>query len=112
MRALLLFMIVPVVWTLAWVLLRLIFVERLRAAKQRGTVVEGTWRDPESPTPVSGTGEKGPLCGRRTLHLLLRTFGAEEGCRHCAAIAAARRESERRAAVEEAERQISLRDRG
>ncbi len=105
-----LFMVVPVVWMLAWILLRLILVERLRA-RRRGTVIEGTWKDLDEPPPTPAAGINEPLCGQKTLHVLLRAFGAEESCRRCAAEAEARREREQRAAVEEAERQISRRDR-
>ena len=112
MRALLLLAVVPLMWTLFWVVLRLVVSSRIPSKGRTGTVVEGRWRDPDEPVPIKTVAGR-PPCGRGALHGFLRFFRSEDGCKHCAEVVESRASEENEAAVREAERQISRsRDKG
>lgn len=113
---LLLLLLLPMVLSLFWLVIRQYVAMRLHERAERARTIDAKVTDGRSFPP----GERGEAatddapsagrpggskakCGRHNVHLFLRLVGSEASCRHCAAIEDAERDAELAAAVDAAE---------
>ena len=105
---LLLFLLLPALLALFWLLLRQYAAMRLA---ERGRVIDGKASDARSFPPGEAPRERAPApnepsCGRYNLHLFLRLAGAGGSCRHCAVLRQEAHDADAAAAVDAAERAL------